>query len=130
MDQSASMRAETMYQSRHRKNQTMSADSPEAEQLVTGTTDDFSRNRESIRRISYVFDRILEIVPEEHRDDNRYIMMKTMLKEGLKDLALVPDRIMLPLFAELSQALVFVADGSMEELEAYLASQRDNAEEG
>lgn len=80
--------------------------------------------------MSWIFDRVLEIVPEEARGDPRYTMMKTLMKEGLKDLALVPDRILLPMLGELAQALKFAAEGSMEELEAYLATQRDNPEEG
>jgi len=80
--------------------------------------------------MDWIFQQVLEIVPQESRDDPRYIMMKTMMKEGLKDLALVPDRVLLPMLGELAQALRFAAEGSMDDLEEYLASQRDNPEEG
>lgn len=83
-----------------------------------------------MQRIRWVFDRLLEIVPAEHRGDTRYIAMKTMFREGIKDLALVPDAVLLPMFREFAQALAFVADGTMKELEELLESQRDNAEEG
>ena len=96
-----------------------------------GITDDFSPHRDSIRRMRWIFDRVLEIVPPEHQNDPRYTIMKTMMREGLKDLALVPDRVLLPMLGELAQALQFAAEGSMDELEAHLAAaERDNTEEG
>lgn len=126
---SALDRAEMMYQGRHQR-KTSTISDPEQQQLDSDTTDDLSKDRDSIRRMEWIFNRILEIVPQEHRGDARYTIMRTMLKEGLKDLALVPDRVLIPMLGELAQALKFAAEGSMEELEAYLAAERDNPEEG
>lgn len=78
----------------------------------------------------WVFDRILEILPKAAEQDMRYTVMKTMMRESLKDLARIPDRIMIPMVQEIQQALDFVANGSMAELEAYLAQEEENADAG
>jgi hypothetical protein len=99
-------------------------------QRDSGITDDLSIDRDSIRRIEWVFERILAIVPAEHKGDMRVTMMKTMMRESLKDLALIPDRIILPMIEQIAGALNFVVNGTMAELEEALAAERDNAEEG
>lgn len=130
---SAAQRLEAKYQARHRNPEQapQSTNSPQSGLPASVTTeDDLSRDRDSMQRIRWVFDRILEIVPLEHQGDTRYTVMKTMFREGIKDLALVPDRVLLPMFEEFGQALAFVANGTMQELEELLESQRDNSEEG
>jgi hypothetical protein len=94
------------------------------------TTDDFSRDRDTIQRMKYVFDRILEIVPKEAEKDMRFTFMKTMMQESLKDLARIPDRVMLPMVDEIATALNFVVHGSMAELRAYQAAQAEEAVNG
>jgi hypothetical protein len=80
--------------------------------------------------MKYVFDRILEIVPKEAEKDMRFTFMKTMMQESLKDLARIPDRVMLPMVDEIATALNFVVHGSMAELRAYQAAQAEEAVNG
>lgn len=97
-----------------------------AERLESATTspeDDLSPDRDSIQRMRWVFDRILEILPAAAKADMRYSVMSTLMRESLKDLARIPDRVMLPMVAEIQQAMDFVANGSMEELRAWLESE-------
>ena len=40
-----------------------------------------------------------------------------MIKESIKDIALVPDNVLLPMVDEFANAMAFVAHGSMSDLE-------------
>jgi len=57
-------------------------------------------------------------------------MMKTMMTESLKDVALIPDRVILPMIEQIAGALNFVVHGTMAELEEALEAERNNTEEG
>lgn len=98
----------------------------EPQSPVLVTTDDLSPNRDSILRMQFVFDRILEIIPAEGKSDVRFTMMKTFMKESLKDLARIPDRVICPMVAEIAQALEFVAHGSMADLMQQLEESTDD----
>jgi len=93
-------------------------------------TTDLSRDRETIQRLEYVFTKILDMIPHGARSDSRYVFLSTMMKESLKDIALIPDEVIVPMVRECAYALQFVSDGSMAQLEEYLESERDNSEEG
>lgn len=123
-------RLEKMYQGRRRNTDQLAPTSTAAALPESDTIDDFDPERDSIRRMRWVFDRILEILPKAAEQDMRYTVMKTMMRESLKDLARIPDRIMIPMVQEIQQALDFVANGSMAELEAYLAQEEENADAG
>lgn len=136
---SALDRLEQQYQARHSRNlpQPVEMD-PEMSSILEGpiqprdsaTIDDLSPDRDSMKRIQWVFDRIVDMVPHDNRKDTRYVMMSAMMRESIKDLALIPDRIIVPMVQEIAGALSFVANGTMAELEEAIAAQRDNAEEG
>jgi hypothetical protein len=81
-----------------------------------------------IRRIEYVFDHILSVIPASAQKDMRYKVLKQMMKDSLRDIALIPDRVISPLMRECGQALMFIADGNMEELEEYLDQQNEERE--
>jgi hypothetical protein len=111
-----SQRAEMMYQGRH--------SSPTLDSTRTATVStDFSIDREMIRRVRYVFDQILAMLPVDAKKDIRYTAMKTMMYESLKDLARVPDDQICMMTESMANALMFVANGSMEDLEAAMAEE-------
>jgi hypothetical protein len=64
-------------------------------------------------------------VPDNMRSDWRYTAMRTMIMESLKDVAMVPDEVIIPMVKEFAEALAFVAEGSMAELERALAEAQD-----
>ena len=124
--------AEQMYQSRKSRRapnlRTPTAASP-PDSVITNhpptnhpptnhppTNQDLSRERDLIQRFDYVFTRILEVIPQEARNDWRYMAFKTMIKESLKDLARIPDSVVIPMVEEFAQAMDFLAHGNMEEL--------------
>jgi hypothetical protein len=123
--------ADRMYQESQRVNQPQTATVLEIlSQPPTDldTTDDFSRDRDMIRRIEYVFDHILSVIPASAQKDMRYKVLKQMMKDSLRDIALIPDRVISPLMRECGQALMFIADGNMKELEEYLDQQNEERE--
>lgn len=121
---SATDRLEKEYQGRRRKHLSSDPNLADKELLDSATTDP---NRESIQRVRYVFDQLLKFIPKEFQSDARYTFVKTMMMESLKDLALIPDESLLPGFENFANALMFVVNGSMEDLDE---SERDNPEEG
>jgi len=64
-----------------------------------------------------VFDQIIKALPDSMRTDWRYTAVKTVMKESIKDLELIPDGVIVPMMREFSAALAFVADGTMADLE-------------
>jgi hypothetical protein len=123
--------ADRMYQESQRVNQPQMAtvlEIPSQPPTDLDTTDDFSRDRDMIRRIEYVFDHILSVIPASAQKDMRYKVLKQMMKDSLRDIALIPDRVISPLMRECGQALMFIADGNMEELEEYLDQQNEERE--
>lgn len=70
-----------------------------------------------MKRIEAVFDYILNILPGAAKKDMRYKIISQMMRDGLIDLALIPDRVIAPMMRECGMALMFVADGDMEQLE-------------
>jgi hypothetical protein len=104
---------------RHRKAQVTDLQLPDS-----ATTSQFDVNRPLMVRIKWVFNRILDIIPITARDDMRYIAMKTMMMESIKDLARIPDEQLIPRLREISQAFGFIADGDMEEIEAAMAAEQ------
>jgi hypothetical protein len=88
--------------------------------------DDLARDRPLIARIEYVFDHILSILPVAAKKDVRYKIISQLMKDSLIDISLVPDRIIQPLMRECGQALMFIADGDMEELQMNLAALAEN----
>jgi hypothetical protein len=127
-DLTASQRADLKYKARHQKNPLPASTGTMAiDQAASAIIEDFSPDRESIQRVRYVFDRILDTAKTLGVEkDVRYTMMKTFMYESLKDLSRVPDSVILPMVEEFAQALHFVSSGSMAELTAYL-EQEENA---
>ena len=121
----AAQRAEAQYQARH------SSPTQASTQTATVSTD-FSPDRDIIQRVRYVFDYILGQLPAEAKKDLRYTAMKTMMYESLKDLARIPDQMIMQMTESMAQALMFVANGSMADLEEEedAGDQRDNSSEG
>jgi hypothetical protein len=81
---------------------------------------DFSPDREIIQRVKWVFDQILAVMPKSAEKDIRYVAVKTMMYESLKDLARIPDQQIIVMTKDIANALLFVADGNMTELEEML----------
>lgn len=103
--------ADLAYQSqgKHRRPDSSSTDTPPD----SGTT----KKRPVIQRIEYVFDKIIEALPDSMRSDWRYAAVKTVMKESIKDLELIPDEAITPIMREFSAALAFVADGDMADID-------------
>lgn len=122
---SAADRLEETWQKSH--NPSPSQPGPSGNPTATGTIKPLERD--IVRRIKYVAERILDVVPEGMRNDWRYTAMKTMIMESLKDIAMVPDEVIVPMVKEFAEAMAFIAEGSMEELEEALKAQEEgNAE--
>lgn len=98
-------------QGRHRR--AMDPNSTESPQ-DTDSTDPLERP--IIKRVTYVFDKLIEALPDNMRGDWRYGAVKTVMKESIKDIAMVPDSVIVPMMREFAAALAFVADGDMDEL--------------
>lgn len=96
-------------------------DKPQAVSVIT----DFSPDREVIQRVRYVCDQILGMFPSTK--EMRYVALKTMMYESLKDLARIPDDQIIMMSTDMCRALDFIANGSMAELEAALREQAENA---
>lgn len=60
------------------------------------------------------------------RGDWRYGAVKTVMKESIKDIAMVPDSVIVPMMREFAAALAFVADGDMDEI----IDPEENGEDG
>lgn len=89
----------------------------------TVTTNPFDPNREIIQRVKYVMDAMLKMVPPSGQKDVRYIALKTMLYESLKDLARVKDEEIIGITQEMANALMFISQGTMAELQEMLELQ-------
>lgn len=105
--------------------------------MVRQDTD--TTERLMMRKVRFVMDEILAMLPSGAEKDVRYTMMKTFMYESLKDLAMIPDRIISQMTSDMANALAFIANGSDEDFEAAVAAKQerenagnlgDNAEEG
>lgn len=90
----------------------------------TDSTDPLQRP--IIQRVTYVFDKLIEALPDNMRGDWRYGAVKTVMKESIKDIAMVPDSVIVPMMREFAAALAFVADGDMDEI----IDPEENGEDG
>jgi hypothetical protein len=107
---------EEAYQGRH------TSPAPDIARTATASTD-HSVDREIIQRVRYVFDQILSMLPKSAEKDMRYVAMKTMMYESLKDLARIDDEQIVMMTGDMANALMFVAHGSMEELKFSLEEE-------
>jgi hypothetical protein len=96
-------------------------------QSVTDSID-LSPNRPFIQRFKYVVDHFLNMVPENSKKDVRIQVFLQLIKDAIKDLALVPDEIMIPIATEVGHAFLFVAEGDMEELLEHLEEGENAAQ--
>jgi hypothetical protein len=83
-------------------------------------------DRPIVQRIAYVFDKLIDAMPDGMRGDWRYAAVKTVMKESIKDIAMVPDEVIVPMMREFSAALAFVADGDMFEEEEITEQDGEN----
>lgn len=90
----------------------------------TDSTDPLERP--IIKRVTYVFDKLIDALPDNMRGDWRYGAVKTVMKESIKDIAMVPDSVIVPMMREFAAALAFVADGDLDEL----TDAEENGEDG
>jgi hypothetical protein len=63
------------------------------------------------------------MLPSDAHKDMRYVAMKTMMYESLKDLARVPDAQIVQMTGQMANALAFVANGTMAELNELLEEE-------
>jgi hypothetical protein len=70
-----------------------------------------------MQRIEYVFQSILELLPETAKSDFRYTAVKTIMRESIKDLEMIPDETIVPMMRQFAQAIAFIADGDMADVE-------------
>jgi hypothetical protein len=67
-------------------------------------------------RLYYVFDQMLEMIPEDVRDNPMAKMIVAFTREGKKDIRRLDPSFIGQLCKPLGEALVWVVDGSMEDL--------------
>jgi hypothetical protein len=113
----AAQRAEAMYRGRH-SSQPQDITGMARQSQGTVSTD-FSPDRDIIQRVRYVFDQILTMLGPDAKKDMRFIAMKTMMYESLKDLARIPDEQIKQMTQDMANALAFVANGTMSMVEEY-----------
>ena len=101
----------------YRKTLPQPTESPDSGSTLSPQTLQEGTTRPVIERIQFVFERILELMPNGMRKDWRYTAVKTIMMESIKDLSLVPDETIIPMMREFSQAIAFIADGTMEDIE-------------
>jgi hypothetical protein len=65
------------------------------------------------------------MVPRNSQKDTRFIVLKTMLMESMKDLARVPDDQIIGITGEMANALRFISSGTMAELRELLAESEN-----
>ena len=81
-------------------------------------------------RFKYVVDHILTQIPREFEKDPRVSFFKAILRDVVKEVALVPDERLAAMSREAGSAFIFIADGDMDELLARVAEEEGNDEPG
>jgi hypothetical protein len=99
------------YRGRHSAQGSME---PELQQ--ESDTTDFSLDRPLMQRFNYVVNHILTMVPKEYDKDPRISFFRAILRDVVKEVAMVPDDRLAAMSREAGSAFMFIADGDLDEL--------------
>lgn len=72
---------------------------------------------ETHQRVFYVLDQIINTIPDEMKDHPMAKMLSVFAREGKKDLKRIPAPFITSLAQEIGEAFLWVANGSMSDLD-------------
>lgn len=117
--------ADQMYRNRNRQSSRKNrrtGNSSGVQQSVPGSTES-----DTHKRLYYVIDNIVAMIPEEMQDSPMAKMLIVFAREGKKDIRKIPEEFIAALSRQIGESFTWVADGDMSDIER---PDEHSAEEG